>query len=317
MKTLSAPLAIGFAPGLQDAVFRRWPRLDGEPPLRPVSAAMTILVASPAILPFPPVDPVLFSLGPFAVRWYALAYIAGLLFASWYMKRLVSTPRLWGGQTPSMTPAQVDDFFIWSVLGVVLGGRLGYVLFYKPGYYLAHPLDIFSLWDGGMSFHGGFLGVVLVCIIYGRRIGTSLDRMLDLGAASVPVGIGLGRLANFVNGELWGRVSDVPWAFVFPLDELQLPRHPSQLYEALLEGLVLFLAVRVATHRYGALQHPGRASGVFALVYGLSRILVEWVREPDPFLGYFAGVFTMGMILSLPLCVVGVWLLLRSRREPA
>jgi phosphatidylglycerol:prolipoprotein diacylglycerol transferase len=270
--------------------------------------------ATPAVLPFPPVDPVLFEIGPFALRWYALAYIAGLVFASWYMKRLVSTPRLWGKEKPSMTVPQVDDFFLWSVLGVVAGGRLGYVLFYKPLDYLAAPWEILRMWDGGMSFHGGFLGVVAVCYIYGRRIGTSLDRMLDLGAASVPVGLGLGRLANFINSELWGRPSDVPWAFVFPLDPLQMPRHPSQLYEAVLEGLLLFIAVRIATHRYGALQHAGRAAGIFALGYGLSRILVEFFREPDPFLGYFAGFITMGMVLSLPLCLVGVWLLLRSRR---
>jgi phosphatidylglycerol:prolipoprotein diacylglycerol transferase len=275
---------------------------------------MIFEAATPAVLPFPPVDPVLFEIGPFALRWYALAYIAGLVFASWYMKRLVSTPRLWGKVKPSMTVPQVDDFFLWSVLGVVAGGRLGYVLFYKPLDYLSAPWEILRMWDGGMSFHGGFLGVVAVCYIYGRRIGTSLDRMLDLGAASVPVGLGLGRLANFINSELWGRPTDVPWAFVFPLDPAQIPRHPSQLYEAILEGLLLFIAVRIATHRYGALQHAGRAAGIFALGYGLSRILVEAFREPDPFLGYFAGFITMGMFLSLPLCLVGVWLLLRSRR---
>ena len=275
---------------------------------------MIFEAATPAVLPFPPVDPVLFQIGPFALRWYALAYIAGLVFASWYMKRLVSTPRLWGKVKPSMTVPQVDDFFLWSVLGVVAGGRLGYVLFYKPLDYLSAPWEILRMWDGGMSFHGGFLGVVVVCYVYGRRIGTSLDRMLDLGAASVPVGLGLGRIANFINSELWGRPAELPWAFVFPMDTLQLPRHPSQLYEAILEGLVLFLAVRFATHRHGALQFAGRASGIFALGYGLSRILVEFFREPDPFLGYFAGFITMGMILSLPLCLVGVWLLLRSRR---
>jgi phosphatidylglycerol:prolipoprotein diacylglycerol transferase len=273
--------------------------------------------ANLAALSFPDIDPVLFEIGPFAVRWYALAYVAGLVFASWYMKRLVSNASLWGGQKPSMTREQVDDFFIWSVLGVVLGGRLGYVLFYKPLFYAANPLEIFRMWDGGMSFHGGFLGVVVACIVYGRKIGTSLDRMLDLGAASVPVGLGLGRLANFINGELWGRPSDVPWAFVFPADVSQLPRHPSQLYEGILEGFFLFLAVRIATHRFKALQHPGRASGIFALGYGLSRIAVEFFREPDSFLGYFAGFITMGMILSLPLCAVGIWLLLRSRRDAA
>jgi len=271
--------------------------------------------ANLAVLPFPPVDPVIFEIGPFAIRWYALAYIAGLVFASWYMKRLVTNRRLWGRVKPSMTVPQVDDFFLWSVLGVVIGGRLGYVLFYKPLHYLSHPIEIIRMWDGGMSFHGGFLGVVIACFIYGRRIGTGLDRMLDLGAASVPVGLGLGRLANFINSELWGRPTDMPWAFIFPLDETRLPRHPSQLYEAVLEGLVLFLAVRIATHRYGALQYAGRASGVFALVYGLSRIFVEFFREPDAHLGYLAGPITMGMVLSLPLCAIGIWLLLRSRRR--
>lgn len=280
-------------------------------------SAMISAALAPAVLAYPAIDPVIFRIGPFAVRWYAVAYIAGLVFATWYMKRLVSTPRLWGKEKPSMTVPQVDDFFLWSVLGVVVGGRLGYVLFYKPLFYLGHPFEIVKMWDGGMSFHGGFLGVVVACVLYGRSIGTSLDRMLDLGAASVPVGLGLGRLANFINGELWGRPSDVAWAMVFPHDELHVPRHPSQLYEAVLEGFVLFMAVRIGTHRYGALQHPGRASGIFALVYGLSRILAECFREPDPFLGYFPGFITMGMILSLPLCAVGIWLLLRSRRVSA
>ena len=270
-----------------------------------------------AVLTFPNIDPVLIEIGPFAVRWYAIAYIAGLIFASWYMKRLVTNPALWGPSKPSMSVPQVDEFFIWSVFGVVLGGRLGYVLFYKPLFYLSHPVDIVRMWDGGMSFHGGFLGVVVACLIYGRRIGTSLDRMLDLGAAAVPVGLGLGRLANFINGELWGRAGDVPWSFVFPGDELGLARHPSQLYEALLEGFVLFILVRIATHRFGALQFPGRASGIFALWYGMSRIIAEFFREPDAHLGYIFGFITMGMILSVPLCAVGVWLLVRSRRDSA
>ncbi|MBI2717504.1 MAG: prolipoprotein diacylglyceryl transferase [Rhizobiales bacterium] len=270
-----------------------------------------------ALIAYPNIDPVAFSLGPFVVRWYALAYIAALLFAQWYMKRLTGNKALWGGAKPTMTAAQIDDFFVWSLLGVVLGGRVGYVLFYNPLHYLANPIDILRIWDGGMSFHGGFLGVVAACYFYGRKIGAGLDRMLDLGAASVPVGLGLGRLANFVNGELYGRATDVPWAMVFPADPLQVPRHPSQLYEATLEGLVLFVVVRIATHRFQALKHPGRASGIFALGYGLSRILVETAREPDAQLGYFAGFLTMGMILSLPLCVIGIWLLVRSRRAAA
>jgi len=265
------------------------------------------------MIDFPNIDPVAFSIGPFAVRWYALAYIAGLVFAIWYAKRLVSTPALWADRQPTITPKQVDDLFIWITLGVILGGRIGYVLFYNPLHFLTTPLDIFRMWEGGMSFHGGFLGVVVALLIYGRRHGATLDRLLDLGAAATPVGLGLGRLANFINGELYGRAAQVPWAMIFPNDPEQIPRHPSQLYEAALEGLVLFLIVRIATHRYQALAHPGRASGLFALGYGLSRIIVEFFREPDVQLGYFAGFITMGMILSLPLVAIGIWLLVRSR----
>lgn len=266
------------------------------------------------MIEFPNIDPIAFSIGPFAVRWYALAYIAGLVFAIWYAKRLVGTPALWADRRPTATPAQIDDLFIWITLGVILGGRLGYVLFYNPAYFLGNPLDIFRMWEGGMSFHGGFLGVVVALLVYGRRHGMTLDRLLDLGAAATPVGLGLGRLANFINGELYGRAGDVPWAMIFPNDPQQIPRHPSQLYEAALEGLVLFLVIRIATHRFQALSHPGRASGLFALGYGLSRIIVEFFREPDAQLGYFLGFITMGMILSLPLVAIGIWLLLRSRR---
>ena len=265
-----------------------------------------------AVIAFPNVSPIVFEWGPLVLRWYALAYVAGLLFAAWYIKLLVATPRLWGANRPTLKIGQVDDLFLWFMLGVIGGGRLGYVLFYKPLHYFANPLEIFKTWDGGMSFHGGFLGVVLACLIYGRRHGMGLDRLLDLGAAATPVGLGLGRLANFINAELWGRASDLPWAVVFPGDNFG--RHPSQLYEAALEGLLLFIVIRMATHRWGALKYPGRASGLYALIYGLSRIFVEFFREPDQHLGYFAGYVTMGMVLSLPLVAVGIWLLLRSHR---
>jgi phosphatidylglycerol---prolipoprotein diacylglyceryl transferase len=265
-----------------------------------------------AVIQHPGIDPVAFSLGPFQVHWYALAYVVGILFAMWYIKHLARQPRLWGASAPTLDQREADEFFIYALLGVVLGGRLGYVLFYKPLFYFQNPLDILKTWDGGMSFHGGFLGVVIACIIYGRPRGKSLDRMLDLGAASVPVGLGLGRIANFINAELWGRASDAPWAVVFPGESFA--RHPSQLYEALLEGLLLFLAIRIATHGFGALKYPGRASGMFALGYGLSRIAVEYFREPDAHIGYIGGVFTMGMVLSVPLVAVGIWLLSRSRQ---
>jgi phosphatidylglycerol---prolipoprotein diacylglyceryl transferase len=186
------------------------------------------------------------------------------------------------------------------------------VLLYKPMFYLTHPLEIVKTWDGGMSFHGGFLGVVIACLIYGWRNGIGLDRLLDLGAAATPVGLGLGRLANFINGELWGRVTDVPWAVIFP-GQVE-GRHPSQLYEAGLEGIVLFVVMRIATHRFGVLQHAGRASGIYALLYGCARIFVEFFREPDSFIGIYGGFITWGMVLSLPMVLVGIWLLWRSRR---
>ncbi len=229
------------------------------------------------------------------------------------MKRLTANPALCNGRSPAATPAQIDDLFRWATLGVILGGRLGYVLFYDPVYFASHPLDIVKLWQGGMSFHGGFLGVIIACWAFARRMMLRLDRILDLAAACVPVGLGLGRLANFVNGELFGRVSDVPWAMVFP-EGGPLPRHPSQLYEAALEGGLLFLIGRFATHRYHALAHPGRAAGLFALGYGLIRIFVEFFREPDVHIGVIAGFITRGMLLSLPMILIGIWLLLRSRR---
>jgi phosphatidylglycerol---prolipoprotein diacylglyceryl transferase len=266
-----------------------------------------------AELAFPEIDPVAFSIGPFEARWYALAYVAGLILAFWYMKRLIRQPALWNGRQPAATPQQLDDLFLWATLGVILGGRLGYVLFYDPIYFADHPLDIVKLWQGGMSFHGGFLGVIVACWGFARIHGLRLDQLLDLAAASVPLGLGLGRLANFINGELYGRVTDVPWSMVFPHGG-PLPRHPSQIYEALLEGAFLFILGRIATHRFHILSHPGRLAGVFALIYALIRIFVEFFREPDVHIGFYAGFITRGMLLSLPMMLIGIWLLLRSRR---
>lgn len=265
-----------------------------------------------AAIPFPPISPNAIEIGPLVVKWYGLGYVAGLLFSTWYMKRLVANSALWGRLQPTMTALQIDSMFIWFFIGVIGGGRLGYVLLYNPMKYLAAPLDVFKVWDGGMSFHGGFLGVVVACYYYGRKIGMGLDRMLDLGAASVPPALGFVRVANFINAELFGRATDVPWAVIFPGENFG--RHPSQLYEAILEGLFLFIAVRIGTHKYQVLAHPGRASGIFSMGYGLSRILVEYYRVPDPQLGYLFGFITMGMLLSFPMVLVGIWLLLRSRR---
>ena len=261
---------------------------------------------------FPSIDPVALRLGPLEIKWYALAYVAGLVFAVAYMKRLVRTPRLWGEGPPPPSPEQIDDLFIWATLGVVVGGRLGYVLFYDPSYFLQEPLAIARLWQGGMSFHGGLMGVIAACWLQARTTGTMPDRWLDLAAAAVPVGLGLGRIANFINGELYGRASTVPWAVVFP-GAGPLARHPSQLYEAALEGLGLFIACRIASHRYNALAHPGRVAGIFTLGYGMARIVVEAFREPDPQIGVAAGFLTRGMLLSLPMMAVGGWLIIRSR----
>jgi phosphatidylglycerol---prolipoprotein diacylglyceryl transferase len=265
-----------------------------------------------AVLQFPPIKPVAFHVWTWPIHWYALAYVAGLLFGFWYLKRLVTFPKLWGALRPTLSLQQCDDLFVSAILGVIVGGRLGYVFLYKPQLYFSHPLEIFNTLDGGMSFHGGFLGVVIACWFFARRNGVAFDRLLDLAAAVSPVGLGLGRVANFINAELWGGPSELPWAVVFPGQTFA--RHPSQLYEAALEGVLLFFVVRVATHRFHALQYPGRAAGIFAVGYGVSRILVEYVRVPDANLGYLAGgVLTMGMVLSLPLVAAGVWMLLRSR----
>jgi phosphatidylglycerol:prolipoprotein diacylglycerol transferase len=265
-------------------------------------------------IPFPAIDPVAISLGPVQIRWYALAYIVGLLLAVAYAKWLLRRADFWKPGKPFMTPEQMDDFMIWAMLGVVLGGRTGYVLFYDLPKYLAHPSEILAVWHGGMSFHGGFLGVILASWLFCRRHKLRLDRLLDLAAASVPIALFLGRIANFVNGELWGRVTDVPWAFVFPRAG-NLPRHPSQLYEAGLEGLVLFVLLYLLI-RKGALARPGLIAGVFTLGYGASRFFVEFFRQPDAQLGFLAGGWlTMGMVLSTPLMAIGGWLIWRALRH--
>ncbi len=253
-------------------------------------------------IPFPAFDPIVFSVGPFAIRWYALAYIGGILGAWWLARWLAGNQKLWGGASP-MKPTDVDDVITWCALGIVLGGRLGYVLFYGKTYFLEHPLEIFMLWHGGMSFHGGFLGTILALLLYARSHKISMLSMLDLGAVVTPIGLFLGRIANFINGELWGRVTDVPWAIIFPHAGPD-GRHPSQLYEAALEGLVLFLVGIIAV-RMGALKRPGLVGGLFVFCYGLARIISEHFREPDAQLGFLAGGLTMGMLLSIPMLIVG------------
>jgi phosphatidylglycerol:prolipoprotein diacylglycerol transferase len=269
-------------------------------------------------IPFPAIDPVLVEFGPIAIRWYALAYIVGILLGWAYMRALVRTDRLWGG-TPRPGLQEIDDFVLWATLGVVLGGRLGYVLFYNPAYFLTHPWEIPVLWQGGMSFHGGFAGVTLAMILFARARGLSVLTLFDVAASATPIGLFLGRLANFVNGELWGRPTDVAWAMVFPHAGPE-PRHPSQLYEAALEGAVLFLALRLLTHRLGRLRAPGFVAGAFAAGYGVARIAAEMFRMPDVQIGFLAFGLTMGMVLSVPMIALGIVLMARARppaEEPA
>ncbi len=257
-------------------------------------------------LAFPDIDPIAISIGPLAIRWYSLAYIASLLLAWWYCRWVASLP------PQRLINAAVDDFLLWATLGVVLGGRLGYVLFYKPGFYLANPQEIVFLWQGGMSFHGGFLGVVVATILFARKQKIPVFAMSDIIAGAAPIGLCLGRIANFVNGELFGRPTDVPWGMVFPLGG-PMPRHPSQIYEALLEGLVLFLVLHVLIRR-GWIRRTGVVSGVFLIGYGCTRIVAEMFREPDAHLGFIAGGVTMGQILSLPMLLAGIGIVFWARR---
>ncbi|HFC04184.1 MAG TPA: prolipoprotein diacylglyceryl transferase [Rhizobiales bacterium] len=266
-------------------------------------------------IPFPNIDPVAFSIGPIDVRWYSIAYIVGLLFAIWFAKRLIGNLSLWGNKPPKASPAQIDDLLLWVTLGVILGGRIGYVLFYKPSMITDDPLQILQLWNGGMSFHGGFLGVVLATYVFGRKHAIPFLQLLDLAAVTVPVGLGLGRLANFIRGELFGRVSDVPWAMVFPGGG-PLPRHPSQLYEFALEGVVLFTILMIAVYKGKVLSRSGMASGIFGIGYGLSRIIVEFARQPDAHVGYIIGQWaTLGMLYSLPVIAAGIWLVIYAKRS--
>src|ERR1044072_3055404 len=234
-------------------------------------------------LQFPNFDPVLIQLGPFAIRWYALAYIVGILAGWLYARALINRPRLWGGPAP-ITPLDFDDFIVWITLGIIFGGRIGYVLFYNPAYFSAHPLEALELWKGGLSFHGGFLGCVAAVILFALKRNIPILSLGDVTCAVGTIGIFLGRLANFINGELWGRPSDAPWAMAFPTGG-PLPRHPSQLYEAALEGAVL-CAVLALLVRGGALKRPGFVMGAFAIGYALARSFCELFREPDPQLGF-------------------------------
>ncbi len=293
-----------------------------------------------AALRFPDLSPDLFSISlfgvEFALRWYALAYIAGIVIAWRLGVMAVRRNRLWAQDTPPMSPAQIEDLVTWIILGVILGGRFGFVLFYQPHYYLQNPAEILKVWQGGMAFHGGLLGVVLASWLFTARHGLSRLSVADLVAHTVPFGLLLGRLANFINAELWGRPTDLPWGVIFPGNAAQdcpeivglCARHPSQLYEALLEGVLLGAVLLWLVYRRGALKRPGLVAGTFFAGYGLARFLVEFLRQPDAQfvtpgnpLGLVWHVngygLTMGQILSLPMLALGLWLIARARRGTA
>jgi phosphatidylglycerol:prolipoprotein diacylglycerol transferase len=286
--------------------------------LSPAGAGTRGLSLHIAEIPFPNIDPVLLTIGPLAIHWYGIGYIVGILFAWWYARRLASNPTLWPGGALPMKPDDIDDFVVWAAIGVVLGGRTGYILFYDLPRYLANPLDVFAVWQGGMSFHGGLLGVLLAMILFSRSRGIRTWTLFDVVCAGVPVGLGLVRLANFINSELWGKLTSLPWAVEFP-NGGPFPRHPTQIYEALLEGLVLFSVLRFLTHSRHRLVTPGFVAGAFVAGYGLARIVVEFFREPDKQLGYLLGTdwLTMGMVLSTPMVLIGLWAMATAKRAPA
>jgi phosphatidylglycerol:prolipoprotein diacylglycerol transferase len=294
-------------------------------------------------LAFPNISPDLFTLpavhlgnltvGPFPLRWYALAYIAGILLGWRYALNLVRNDKLWRGQPPAASATQVDDLILWLTLGVIVGGRLGYILFYMlpladgRATLAADPLEVLRVWHGGMSFHGGTIGVGIAIVAFAARQRLSLLALADLVAACVPIGLFFGRIANFINGELWGRVTAAPWGMVFCSPTIATgpdgaciagyrPRHPSQLYEAALEGVVLFLVLRLATHRGGWLARRGALTGLFLALYGAFRIALENVRMPDAGLRDLPLGLTVGMMLSAPMVAAGAWLLWRGLKGP-
>jgi len=263
------------------------------------------------MLPYPHIDPVALEIGPLAIRWYSLAYLAGILLGWWYVKK--EHRRL---PITNLTQKAIDDMVVWAVIGIVAGGRLGYVLFYNAPYYFSHPGQILHVWEGGMSFHGGMLGVILAFFLFCRKYKVRFFELMDVIACAATIGLFFGRVANFINGELYGRATDVPWGMVFPHGG-DLPRHPSQLYEASMEGIVLFTVLTLLLKFTPARGKPGLLSGVFLIGYALARMAVECFREPDQQLGFLLPSVTMGQFLSLPMLLLGVYLLCRRTSEPS
>lgn len=281
-----------------------------------VNSMHPIALVQSAIM-FPAIDPVALQIGPLAIHWYGLAYVVSILFGWWFAKKLVTSKHLWPQSGSPITTLDIDDFLTWAVIGIIAGGRLGYVLFYNLSYYLANPLSIPAIWDGGMSFHGGALGVILAMILFARHRGFSAFSLFDVISTASCGGLLLVRMANFINSELWGRTTDVSWGVIFP-NGGALPRHPSQLYESFLEGFVLFVALNIFIRVFAKLKHAGFIGGAWVFGYGTARIIVEFFRQPDAHIGYLYGDWlTMGMVLSVPMLAIGLWgMVSASKRTP-
>ena len=261
------------------------------------------------MLNFPNIDRVIISLGPLAVSWYSLSYVVGIMLGWFYILKLIAHDT-----NNDINKKHIEDFITWIIIGVIIGGRLGYVLFYDPVKYFSNPIEILKTYKGGMSFHGGIIGYITASALFARRNNISFLGLTDLSAAATPIALFLGRIANFINAELYGRVTDVPWSFVFPRSDYK-PRHPSQLYEAALEGLILFCILAVVALKFRGLSKRGLLSGLFLIFYTVFRIFVEFFREPDAQIGFFAGSFTMGQLLSVPMLIAGMFLIFYSRKN--
>ncbi len=273
-------------------------------------------------IPFPGIDPVAIALGPVRIRWYGLAYLTGLVLGWLYMRRLLRAPDLWRDGVPPMRPEQADDFLLWATLGTVIGGRLGFILLYEPSLFLHDPARIFAVWQGGMAFHGGLIGVTTAIVLFARVNRVPLLSLGDLAAAAVPFGLFFGRLANFINGEVYGRLTSMPWGVEFPARVLDAgdvfgPRHPTQIYEAFLEGLLMFLIIRYFTHSRHTLREPGFTAGLFLFCYAMARIGVEFFKQWDYQQFFTTAYFSEGMVYSLPMLICGAFLMVRTVRRLA
>lgn len=265
-------------------------------------------------------DPVIFRLGPISLHWYGLGYVVGILFAWWYAQRLLTKQSLWGANLPPMDKEKIGDFVTWSAISIVVGGRLGQVLVWDPAYYFSHPSAIIAVWDGGMSFHGGLIGIIVAMIWFARKNNIPIRAIFDIIAAGAPIGIGIVRICNFVNQELWGNVTTQPWAVCFLLDPYYLPRHPSQLYEAFMEGFLLFAILSILIFTFKALKRPGTVAGIFIIGYAIARSISEVYRAPQEDPEWFSNLFhatgfTYGMALSLPMFLLGIYLLLPASKH--